>query len=201
MTLIGGTSPAGVPTSVEGAIARLTHSIYPFGRVRKCCITKLFLSLAPASLAWPCYAVLSVVPLESPILQLRCSCVESTIDSADPRKTKDIDELRGLGVEIIPATCSGRSVTDLATVFARFDTLISCTGFVGGSGVQRKIARAALDAGVKRYFPWQFGVDYDVIGRGSAQICSMSNSMSAIFYARIHPLNEMIVIFSTLELA
>jgi len=22
---------------------------------------------------------------------------------------------------------------------------------------------------VKRYFPWQFGVDYDVIGRGSAQ--------------------------------
>jgi hypothetical protein len=35
--------------------------------------------------------------------------------------------------------------------------------------VQRKLARAALDASVKRYFPWQFGVDYDVIGRGSAQ--------------------------------
>jgi hypothetical protein len=26
-----------------------------------------------------------------------------------------------------------------------------------------------LSAGVKRYLPWQFGVDYDVIGRGSAQ--------------------------------
>ena len=26
-----------------------------------------------------------------------------------------------------------------------------------------------LEADVKRYFPWQFGVDYDVIGRGSAQ--------------------------------
>lgn len=32
-----------------------------------------------------------------------------------------------------------------------------------------KIAQAALEGGVKRYFPWQFGVDYDVLGRGSAQ--------------------------------
>jgi hypothetical protein len=93
----------------------------------------------------------------------------STIGSGDPRKQKDIDELRALGVELIPGDLSAQSVTDLATVFGRFDTLISCTGFVGGSGVQRKLARAALDASVKRYFPWQFGVDYDVIGRASAQ--------------------------------
>jgi hypothetical protein len=93
----------------------------------------------------------------------------STIDSEDPRKQKDIDELRALGVELIPGDLSAQSVTDLATVFGRFDTLISCTGFMGASGVQRKLARAALDASVKRYFPWQFGVDYDVIGRGSAQ--------------------------------
>ena len=26
-----------------------------------------------------------------------------------------------------------------------------------------------LEAGVRRFFPWQFGVDYDVVGRGSAQ--------------------------------
>lgn len=32
-----------------------------------------------------------------------------------------------------------------------------------------KIASAVLDAKVKRFFPWQFGVDYDVVGRGSAQ--------------------------------
>jgi hypothetical protein len=35
--------------------------------------------------------------------------------------------------------------------------------------VQLKIAQAALAAGVRRYFPWQFGVDYDLIGFGSAQ--------------------------------
>jgi NmrA-like family len=42
-------------------------------------------------------------------------------------------------------------------------------GFVAGSSIQLKIAQTVLDAGVARYFPWQFGVDYDVIGRGSAQ--------------------------------
>jgi hypothetical protein len=26
-----------------------------------------------------------------------------------------------------------------------------------------------LQAGVERYVPWQFGVDYDVVGRGSGQ--------------------------------
>jgi hypothetical protein len=42
-------------------------------------------------------------------------------------------------------------------------------GFAAGSDIQVKIARAALNASVKRVFPWQFGIDYDVIGRGSAQ--------------------------------
>lgn len=31
------------------------------------------------------------------------------------------------------------------------------------------MARAVLAAGVRKYIPWQFGVDYDVIGRGSGQ--------------------------------
>lgn len=39
----------------------------------------------------------------------------------------------------------------------------------GAGGFQLKLANAVLDAGVKRYFPWQFGVDFEVIGRASAQ--------------------------------
>ena len=31
------------------------------------------------------------------------------------------------------------------------------------------MVRATLQAGVKRYLPWQFGLDYDAIGRGSGQ--------------------------------
>ena len=93
----------------------------------------------------------------------------ATIQSTDPVKQKDVAELRSLGVEIVPGDLSDQSGAALAAIFRRFDTVISCTGFVGGPGVQLKLARAALDAGVKRYLPWQFGVDYEVIGRGSAQ--------------------------------
>ena len=42
-------------------------------------------------------------------------------------------------------------------------------GYAAGRGIQIKIAQAALEAGVKRFYPWQFGVDYDIIGKGSAQ--------------------------------
>ncbi len=46
---------------------------------------------------------------------------------------------------------------------------MSCIGFAAGAGTQRKITEAALAARVPRYFPWQFGADYDAIGRGSPQ--------------------------------
>ena len=93
----------------------------------------------------------------------------STIDSHDPAKQTDIAELRSLGIELLPGDLAEQSEESLAAVFGRFHTVISCTGFVGGSGVQLKLARAALQARIKRYFPWQFGVDYDVIDRGSPQ--------------------------------
>ncbi|CAN7761536.1 aromatic alcohol reductase [Caballeronia sp. LjRoot34] len=93
----------------------------------------------------------------------------STIDSQALAKQKDIAELRSLGVELLPVDLAEQSEESLAAVFGRFHTVISCTGFVGGSGVQLKLARTVLKAQVKRYFPWQFGVDYDVIGRGSPQ--------------------------------
>ena len=93
----------------------------------------------------------------------------STITSHDPDKQRDITELQTLGVKFLPGDLVAASTIELADHFRGFHTVIGCTGFVAGRSIQRKLARAALDAGVKRYFPWQFGVDYDVIGRGSAQ--------------------------------
>ncbi len=93
----------------------------------------------------------------------------STITSHDPDKQRDITELQTLGVKFLPGDLVAASTIDLADHFRGFHTVIGCTGFVAGRSIQLKLARAALDAGVKRYFPWQFGVDYDVIGRGSAQ--------------------------------
>lgn len=84
-------------------------------------------------------------------------------------KKRDLDALRELGIEILQADIAHDSIEALAAHFARFDTVIGCVGFVAGAGTQRKLARAAVLSGVKRYLPWQFGVDYDVIGKGSPQ--------------------------------
>ena len=85
------------------------------------------------------------------------------------RKREQAAELRTLGVRLVYGDLAQDSEVDLATVFQRFHTVIGCTGFVAGRTVQLKLARAALAGAVKRYLPWQFGVDYDVIGKGSAQ--------------------------------
>ena len=93
----------------------------------------------------------------------------SAVQSVDADKRADVAELRSLGIEIVPGDLASASVADLAGLFTRFSTVVSCIGFAAGQGTQLKLARAALEAGVRRYLPWQFGVDYDVIGRGSAQ--------------------------------
>ena len=61
------------------------------------------------------------------------------------------------------------SSAELAELFSRYDTVVSCLGFAAGSGTQLTLARAALASGVRRYFPWQFGADYDALGRGGPQ--------------------------------
>lgn len=92
-----------------------------------------------------------------------------TIATSDAAKRADIDELLERGCEPTPGDIASASVAQLADRFGRHDTVLSCIGFAGGRGTQVKLAKAALQAKVKRYFPWQFGVDYDVLGRGSPQ--------------------------------
>ncbi len=89
--------------------------------------------------------------------------------SADPRKQKELAELRSLGVNFVFSDLATKSESSLANIFGRFETVIGCTGFVAGRSIQLKLVRAVLAGGVERYVPWQFGVDYDAIGRGSAQ--------------------------------
>ncbi|WNW13697.1 aromatic alcohol reductase [Pseudomonas sp. DTU_2021_1001937_2_SI_NGA_ILE_001] len=94
---------------------------------------------------------------------------DSTINTQEPGKKSEIDELRGLGIQMVAADLVNDSIDQLAEVFAHFDTVIGCAGMVAGRETPMKLATAALKSGVKRYFPWQFGVDFEVIGRGSPQ--------------------------------
>ena len=73
-------------------------------------------------------------------------------------------KLRELGIELIPGDLQNDSQSTLSALFAPFASVICCTGFAAGPGTQRKLAQAAIEGGVQRYVPWQFGVDYDVIG-------------------------------------
>lgn len=77
-------------------------------------------------------------------------------------------ELDALGVKVLGFDLSADEQM-LSSLFRGYKTVVNCTGFVAGAGTQLKITRAVLSAGVRRYFPWQFGVDYDVVGRGSGQ--------------------------------
>lgn len=93
----------------------------------------------------------------------------SSVESSDPSKRQDIAEIRGLGIEIVVGDLVKSSIDELATAFAQYDTVIGCAGYAAGIDTPMKLARAALQARIPRYFPWQFGVDFDVIGRGSPQ--------------------------------
>jgi hypothetical protein len=105
----------------------------------------------------------------SPGVTLTVLLRPQSITSEEPAKQRDLAELRSLGITLLAGDLLNASVEDLAQSFRPFHTVIGCTGFVAGPNIQMKITRAALAAGVRRYVPWQFGIDYDVIGRGSAQ--------------------------------
>ncbi|TRX94817.1 hypothetical protein FHL15_004278 [Xylaria flabelliformis] len=93
----------------------------------------------------------------------------STINSVDADKRRANEYLRSLGASLTTGDIIFDSEEHLASIFADYDTVIVCSGFGFPPGTQLRLTKAALRAGVKRFFPWQWGIDYDVVGPGSAQ--------------------------------
>lgn len=93
---------------------------------------------------------------------------EAANAASGPRKVR-LDALTKMGISVVQGDLQENSIDELSEIFGSFDAVINCSGFVGGPGTQIKITLAVLNADVTRYFPWQFGVDYDVIGKGSGQ--------------------------------
>lgn len=94
---------------------------------------------------------------------------QATLDTAAPDKKKKLNLLESWGVHFEAADVEQASTEQLAGVLGRYHTVVSCTGMELPSGTQTKLVHAAVEGGVKRYFPWQFGMDYDLIGEGSSQ--------------------------------
>ncbi|RAU35117.1 aromatic alcohol reductase [Pseudomonas sp. RIT411] len=131
--------------------------------------TQSILVLGAGELGLPVLRNLARLAKEKPGSKVSVLLRQSTLDSQDAGKKRELGELCALGITLVAGDLVKDSIAELAAVFARFDTVIGCAGMVAGRETPMKLARAALASGVKRYFPWQFGVDYDVIGRGSPQ--------------------------------
>lgn len=85
-------------------------------------------------------------------------------------KVSDAIGFQKLGIKLVPGDYIADTEESLTTTFRSYHTVIGCSGYAhGAAGVQPKLTRAVLAAGVPRYIPWQFGVDYDVLGQGSSQ--------------------------------
>ena len=94
---------------------------------------------------------------------------QSAVESEVPAKQRDISAIRASGIEIVLGDLVSDSIDALAFLFSRFDTVIGCAGYAAGIDTPMKLAKAALQSAIPRYFPWQFGVDFEAIGRGGPQ--------------------------------
>lgn len=75
-----------------------------------------------------------------------------------------------VGVIFFVVDIVGSVMEMLVDQFCGFIIVINCMGFVVGLGIQLKIICVVLVVGVFCYFFWQFGVNYDVVGKGSGQL-------------------------------
>jgi len=78
----------------------------------------------------------------------------SAVSSEEPSKKGVINEIRDLGIHIVVGDLVASSISELASIFARYDTVIGCAGYAAGVDTPMKLAKAALQSGVPRYFPW-----------------------------------------------
>ena len=98
-------------------------------------------------------------------LVVRPSTLADPASSQSPlAKLLDSHKIPRIGLDTARA-----STDELVSLFRSYDAIVSASGMAAPPGTQLKLAQAVLAAGVKRYIPWQFGLDYDAIGRGGAQ--------------------------------
>ncbi|KAJ7639102.1 hypothetical protein FB45DRAFT_1023844 [Roridomyces roridus] len=92
-----------------------------------------------------------------------------SINTSSPSKQTANERLRSLGATLVAGNFVEDEISSLAATFSDYDIVIQAGGYGLPAGTQMKSATTALQAKVPRYFPWQFGVDYEAIGKGSAQ--------------------------------
>ena len=93
----------------------------------------------------------------------------ASITVNDETKKQVLANLEALDIGVVAGDVLEDSNEELAQIFRAYHTVIGCSGMAMPAGSQVKIAKAVLASGCQRYFPWQFGIDYDILGQDSAQ--------------------------------
>jgi hypothetical protein len=102
------------------------------------------------------------------------SAIPNTHLTLGIRTPSKYSQLAGANVTLTALDTSSTS-EELSKTFADYDIVISATGFGQPDGTVTKLAKEILEAGKLRegagkeklwFFPWQFGVDYDITGDG-----------------------------------
>lgn len=121
-------------------------------------------------------------PIINHLIKIRTSDIKisvlvrpSTLSDPANAKTAMAKHLESNKVTRVGADTSRASVSELAGLFRQYDTIVSASGMAAKPGTQLKLAQAVLAAGVKHYIRWQFGLDYDPIGKEEHKTCSMSS--------------------------
>ena len=85
-----------------------------------------------------------------------------SVQSPSAEKQAQLEKIRNLGVSVVPLDIETESESMLVDTFSPYRVVIHAG--TTGRGTQTKITKAVFAAGVGMYVPWQFGVDYDIIG-------------------------------------
>lgn len=152
-------------------LARVTRA-YQRSKVqdtKKMAAEKSILIVGAGELGTAILSALASHPSKPPHVSFSVLLRPDSITSPNAEKQRSNAELQALGATLVPGNFVDDDVSELSRIFKAYDIVIQAGGYGLPKGTQLKSANAALQAGVPRYFPWQFGVDYEEIGEGSAQ--------------------------------
>jgi hypothetical protein len=88
----------------------------------------------------------------------------STLSNPPPHRAAELASYRERNIALLGLDTEFSSVEDLSAAFRGFDTVIHAGAMYAAPGTQRRVSEAVVQAGVRRYMPWQHGVDYDILG-------------------------------------
>ncbi|KAK4118754.1 NAD(P)-binding protein [Parathielavia appendiculata] len=87
----------------------------------------------------------------------------STLASPDPNTQSELGRLSSQGIVLEGGDFISSPLDDLISIFKKYDVVIQAAGYGTPKGTLLRVAEAVVKAGVKRFFPWQFGIDYQAV--------------------------------------